>query len=214
MIRVDIEVSLGNFHLKAKWSFSDGILAIVGPSGAGKTTTLRAIAGLLKPQKGTISFNGTVFFSSQEGVDLPPQKRMVGYLPQNHLLFPHMTVLKNVTYGGCKDRAWVEYVIEKTGIERLLKRYPHQLSGGEAQRVAVARALAVKPRLLLLDEPFSNMHPELRGEMLDFIRETSKEFGIRIVVVTHLTQEIRRVADKIVSYDIGWGVEDEEACEG
>ena len=152
MITVDIQQKLGAFQLKAQFEAPSGVTAIFGPSGSGKTSIVNAVAGLLRPDNGRIAVGGDVLFDSADRVNLPPHKRRIGYVFQDARLFPHMTVLRNLRYGGQHDEAQVIAVL---GLSDLLQRMPAGLSSGERQRVALGRALMCNPRLLLMDEPLA-----------------------------------------------------------
>ncbi len=183
------------------FSLQDGeILSLVGPSGCGKTTILRLIAGLDRPDWGQIIINGHVV--SGPGVFLPPERRGIGMVFQDHALFPHLTVWQNVAFGL---RSWsrqakqerVEEMLSLTGLEGLAKRYPHALSGGERQRVALARALAPRPILVLMDEPFSSLDADLRLEMREQVRHILKSMQATVVFVTHDQDEALFMGDRL-----------------
>src|SRR4051794_23471607 len=160
-LKIDVEKQLATFNLRVQMEVGAEILVLFGPSGAGKTQTLNAVAGLTTPDSGEITLGGDAFFrSGQNGsaFNLPPRKRRVGYVFQQYALFPHLTAVENVAYAlwrrpGARARA--EALLERMHLAGMSQRYPHELSGGQQQRVAIARALAMKPRVLLLDEPFS-----------------------------------------------------------
>jgi iron(III) transport system ATP-binding protein len=175
------------------------ILALLGPSGCGKTTLLRLIAGFEQPDAGTIAVEGVKVAVGGNGVHVPPEKRKVGMVFQDYALFPHLTVAENVGYGlRRRDRAGrlpkLLELVELSGLER---RYPHELSGGQQQRVALARALAPEPRVVLLDEPWSNIDPLLRGSMRDELALLLREIGVTVVLVTHEREEAFSLADRI-----------------
>ncbi|RLF14366.1 MAG: ABC transporter ATP-binding protein [Thermoprotei archaeon] len=179
-------------------------MVLVGPSGCGKTTLLRLIAGLEVPDHGRILFDG------EDVTDLPPYKRDTGMVFQNYALWPHMTVFENIAYGlrirkvprnEIKKR--VKWALELVKLEGLEDRYPHELSGGQQQRVALARALVVQPKVLLLDEPLSNLDAKLRVEMREEIRRLQKELGITTIYVTHDQEEALTIADRIAVMNMG-----------
>ena len=158
MLTVNIEKDLADFRLRIAFELDNRILVLWGPSGAGKTTTLECLAGLRKPDRGEIMLQEQVLYSSSARLDLPARLRHIGYLFQDHNLFPHMTVEQNIKYGipkiqGKQRTANHRELMEQFGIQHLGGRYPHQISGGERQRAALIRALVTEPRLLLLDEP-------------------------------------------------------------
>jgi putative spermidine/putrescine transport system ATP-binding protein len=179
-------------------------VSILGPSGCGKTTTLRMIAGFERPDAGRIVLDG------RDMTDVPPQRRNIGVVFQSYALFPHMTVFQNVAFGlemRRIGRAEVEGAVASTlGLVRLGElagRYPNQLSGGQQQRVALARALAIRPRLLLLDEPLSNLDAKLRDDMREEIRRIQREVGITAIFVTHDQSEAFALADRVAVMDGG-----------
>jgi molybdate transport system ATP-binding protein len=181
-LSLDITVPLRAFALELTLEVGAQSVALVGPSGAGKSTVLRAIAGLVKPQRGTISLGGRVWFSDAERVDLPPEAREVGLVFQDYALFPHMTVRENVAYGG---KARVDDLLGRFRIEHLANAKPGQLSGGERQRVALARALAREPRVLLLDEPLAALDASTKATVRGELRELLRDLGLPTLLVTH-----------------------------
>jgi len=180
------------------------LLAVVGPSGCGKTTLLRLIAGLEVPDDGAIHLGGEVLFSKERHIFVPPHRRQVGMVFQNYALWPHMNVFENVAYplkvrglGRGEVRREVGKVLSLVRLEGLEGRHPHQLSGGEQQRAALARALVMRPRVLLLDEPLSNLDAHLREEMRFEIKRIQRETGVTIVHVTHDQSEAMAIADRM-----------------
>jgi molybdenum ABC transporter ATP-binding protein len=193
-LALDIFHRLRAFDLALTLAVDDGeTLALVGPSGAGKTTVLRAIAGLSRVD-GRIALGERFWLDSAAGVDLPPERRSVGFVFQEYALFPHLTVRANVGFGG---RARLDEVLERLQISHLADAHPRHLSGGERQRVALGRALARQPRLLLLDEPLSALdaytRAAVRGELREFLRET----GLPTVLVTHDFEDAATLADRV-----------------
>ena len=178
------------------------ILVLFGPSGAGKTTILRAIAGLLRPDRGRIAVGGAVWFDSAGRRFVPPQQRRVGYVTQESALFPHLTVRANIEYGlraslGAARRRNVDELIDLVGVHGLEHRFPKQLSGGQAQRVAVARALAPGPALLLLDEPFGALDAVTRRGFRTEVRAALRETGTSAILVTHDRLEAMALGDDL-----------------
>lgn len=209
-LAVDIEQPFGAFRLKAAFSSAAPVVALFGPSGAGKTSIVNAIAGIAKPVRGTITFNDTIFFDSTAGIFLPPEKRHIGCVFQDGLLFPHLRVEQNLFYGKPRDlphqtSAFIDErkVIALLGLENLLTRMPATLSGGERQRVAIGRALFTQPRLLLLDEPLASLDNQRKVEILQYIARLRDEFHIPIVLVSHAVEEVVHLADTVVLLDDG-----------
>ena len=207
-LEVSIRKSLPGFTLDVDWSAGDGVAALFGPSGAGKTLTLQCLAGLERPDAGRIVVDGQVLFDSAAGIDVPPQRRRVGYVFQGYALFPHLTVRDNVGFGlrerSRADRARrVDEVLARLGLEPLAERHPRELSGGQRQRVALGRALATDPALLLLDEPLSALDLPLRQALRDELRAILSDWGIAAVLVTHDLGEAYRLGDRIVVYEEG-----------
>ena len=208
--RLDVRLikRLPGFSLDVEWTAGEGVAALFGPSGAGKTLTLQCLAGLLEPDAGRIVVDGRVLFDAAARVDLPPQRRQIGYVFQGYALFPHLSVAENIGF-GLRDRARVEGrrrtadVIARMGLEGLEARRPHELSGGQRQRVALGRALAPDPALLLLDEPLSALDATLRQSLRDDLRRILAEWGTAAVLVTHDFTEAYRLGDRIVVYENG-----------
>ena len=189
---------------------SNSFITLLGPSGCGKTTILRMIAGLETPTQGQISIGNRVVFDSEQGVNLPPNKREVGFLFQNYALWPHMTVyeniafgLENMKWGKDKIHARVKELLEMLRIEQLEQRYPSQLSGGQQQRVAIARTLAPGPKVLFMDEPLSNLDAKLRMEMRTELKRLHRETDSTFVYVTHDQQEAMTLSTMVCVIDKG-----------
>jgi molybdate transport system ATP-binding protein len=204
MIEVDVRRRVGEFSIDAKFvSESGGITALFGRSGAGKTTLVNMLAGLVKPDNGRIAVDGRVLFDSASGIDLAPEARRLGYVFQESRLFPHLSVRANLEYGmkrapADERRIGLDAVTEVLGIGGLLARRPHHLSGGERQRVALGRALLASPRLLLMDEPLASLDAPRKAEILPFIERLRDRFQVPIVYVSHAMDEIVRLADTLV----------------
>ena len=203
---VDVEVRRGNRTIVAAFSAPGGLTALFGPSGAGKTSILDMIAGLLRPLRGRIAVSGEVLFDSEAGIDLPPEKRCCGYVFQDERLFPHRRVRDNLLFGwklAPAERRWLDFdtAVGFLGIGHLLERMPRTLSGGEAQRVAIGRALLSGPRFLLMDEPLSSLAAARRREIMTLIERIRDELGVPILYVSHDRAEVDRLAATVI--DIG-----------
>jgi molybdate transport system ATP-binding protein len=205
VIDIDIALAQGAFTLAAAFQLDARAAALFGPSGAGKTTILDAIAGLRSPSRGTIAIDGRVLFSSERRVNVPAYQRHVGYVPQDVALFPHMNVRANLLYGthGASHQPDLGRVVSMLEIEPLIDRRVTELSGGERQRVALGRALMSAPSLLLLDEPLAAVDVPLRRRILPYLRRVRDELRIPIVYVSHDRGEIDELADVVVQLDAG-----------
>lgn len=209
LLKARFKKKLPSFELEADISLSQGILALVGPSGAGKTTILQCVAGLQTPSWGEIYIREKVVFSSEKGINIPIRNRHIGYVFQEYALFPHMTVEKNVVYGKPKKESSrgkglaVSNVLEMLKIEHLRNRYPSQISGGEKQRVALARALMTEPELMLLDEPLSALDQDTRGTLQQELLNLQARWQIPFILVTHDVQEAEMLGDQIIKLDHG-----------
>ncbi|KHE68401.1 ABC transporter ATP-binding protein [Halobacillus sp. BBL2006] len=178
------------------------IISILGESGSGKSTVLRLLCGLETPNRGTIAINGSVMTDDRHFV--LPEKRGIGMVFQDYALFPHMTVVENIQfglkgYGRKAKRERVKEVLDLVNMKAFAKRYPHELSGGQQQRIALARALAPKPSLLLLDEPFSNLDADLQIKIRSELKEIIKKTGITSIFVTHDREDSKAIADRIIT---------------
>ena len=206
---VDIRKQLGTFHLDVNLEAENGVTCLLGASGCGKSYTLKCIAGIEKPDSGHIELDGTVLFDSETGINLPPQKRKVGYLFQNYALFPNMTVRQNILCGlhREKDRSEKERKLQEMlrtmQLDGLENHKPAQLSGGQQQRVALARILVNEPRLLMLDEPFSALDAHLRDALKIELRDMLQKFGREVLMVTHSREEAYNMSQRIAVMDRG-----------
>ncbi|WP_428328305.1 ABC transporter ATP-binding protein [Mucilaginibacter sp.] len=194
MISIDIEKKLkayqGQQVLKVVRQFAAGsITKVYGPSGVGKTTFLKVIAGFIKPEKGSILVDGITWLNTGSKTDLAPQKRMAGFVFQDYALFPNMTVKQHLKY-ATDDEQWVNRLLITGKLETLIDHKPEHLSGGQQQRLAILRALANKPNLLLMDEPFSALDQEMKVELIDKLKVLFKELGTTVLIVTHNPQEL------------------------
>lgn len=210
MLRGNIIKKLPGISIEVNFDFERGILVIFGPSGSGKTTILDCIAGLRQPDEGHISLDERVFYSSSGHISIPARNRRIGYVFQDYALFPHLTVKDNIMYGipsRCKKgkgyRIGTLDVLNMLKITHLQDRYPAQLSGGEKQRTALARALMVEPDILLLDEPLSALDHGNRKTLQGELRELQKVWQIPFVLVTHSRKEMHTLADEIIFLDKG-----------
>lgn len=195
-----------HFQLDAAFTSSSKRIALFGPSGAGKSLTLRAVAGLLRPDAGRIEINGRVLFDSQAGICLPAQARRVAYLFQDYALFPHLTVAQNIAFGlrrgwrnpprrevGPEARRWVDAF----ELGAIVGSYPGEISGGQKQRVALARALMLQPDILLLDEPFSALDAHLRGRMRQELSTLQRQLDVPMLLITHDPADVDALADEV-----------------
>ncbi|HWF97176.1 MAG TPA: molybdenum ABC transporter ATP-binding protein [Xanthobacteraceae bacterium] len=208
MLGVDVEKRLGDFALSARFKTGSGVTAVFGPSGAGKTTLVNMIAGLVAPDRGRIAIDETVLFDSAKRIDLPPHGRRIGYVFQEGRLLPHLNVAHNLDYGRAMcglppDRAQMARIVGLLDIGNLLERRPGKLSGGERQRIAIGRALLMRPRLLLLDEPLASLDVARKREILPYLERLRDEVGVPMVYVSHHAAELRRIATSVVRLKAG-----------
>ncbi len=197
-IRVDKQ--LGEASIALDLTAGDGLTVLFGPSGIGKTSVLNMVAGLLRPDRGRIAVAGRVLFDTDAGIDLAPERRRAGYVFQEPRLFPHRRVRANLLYGAADDSG-LAAAVAMLGIGHLLDRWPRTLSGGEARRVAIGRALLRDPAFLLLDEPLSSLDRARRGEIMDAILRVRDAAGLPILMVTHDPDEAERLGTRIVRID-------------
>ncbi len=211
MIQVDVHLQRPRFGLDVSFQGDSGITALFGRSGSGKTTVIDIIAGLVRPDSGLVRIGNRVLFDDAAGIDLAPERRGLGYVFQEDRLFPHMSVKGNLTYGRriqrkTADGIGFDQVVGLLDIAHLLDQRPHQLSGGEKQRVAIGRALLANPQLLLMDEPLANLDAGRRGEILPFIETLRDELALPIFYVSHSANEIVRLADTMVLLSDGQSI--------
>ncbi|MBX9827535.1 MAG: molybdenum ABC transporter ATP-binding protein [Xanthobacteraceae bacterium] len=208
MLAVDVEKKLGSVQIAVKFETTGQATALFGPSGAGKTSVVNMIGGLVRPDRGRIALDDTVLFDSASRVDVPAHKRRIGYVFQEGRLFPHMTVAQNLDYGrwmsGLKaDAAERDRIIALVDVGGLLTRRPGRLSGGERQRVAFGRALLMKPRLLLLDEPLASLDRARKLEILPYLARLRDEAHVPMIYVSHQAGEIQRLCSQVVRIEDG-----------
>ncbi|WP_232698193.1 ATP-binding cassette domain-containing protein [Brevibacillus daliensis] len=208
MLHVHITKKRAHFTLQADFTADNEILMLLGPSGSGKTTILECIAGLVIPDSGLIRLNDQTMYSSDATFILSVQQRKIGYVFQDDTLFPHMTVEKNILYGIRSqkqepDQLFLDQVSETLGIRHLWGSYPWQISGGEKQRVSLARALATKPNLLLLDEPLSALDSTTRAQCQDELLRLHQLWHIPFIMVTHDEEEARKLGSTIIRLEQG-----------
>ena len=202
-LEVEARTRLGDFTLDASLTADGRVTSIFGPSGAGKTTLINVIAGLIRPKIGRVVVDGAVLLDTERGIDVPAHQRRIGYVFQEARLFPHLNVRQNLLYGqwfAPRDlrHTGLDEVIELLELSPLLQRGTPQLSGGEKQRVAIGRALLSSPRLLLLDEPLSSLDHARKQEVMPFLERLRDHARVKIVYVSHAVAEVKRLATTIV----------------
>lgn len=202
MLEIKISKKMYNGNLDIEFELGKEVLAIQGRSGSGKTTILECISGLKEPDHGKIAVNNNLFYCSEKKINVKTRFRNISYLFQNYALFPHMTVEKNIEFGmkakKIENNLYVDYLMKKLKIDHLKTRYPDKISGGEKQRVALVRALAVKPDLLLLDEPFSALDEETKKIVYDEFLKMKEELNMGIILVSHNQNEVELLGDRIL----------------
>jgi molybdate transport system ATP-binding protein len=199
MISIDIEKKLkayqGQQVLKVARKFDTGsITTIYGPSGIGKTTLLKIIAGFINPEKGKIIVDDTTWLDTESKTFIPPQKRNTGFVFQDYALFPNMTVQEHLEY-ATDDKDWIKRLLKVGKLETLTTHKPEYLSGGQQQRLAILRALAIKPKLMLMDEPFSALDPEMKSELMDELKAIFIGLGATVLIVSHNPQELESLTN-------------------
>ena len=208
VLAVDVEKKVGALHLAVQFQAAGGATALFGPSGAGKTSVVNMIAGLLKPDRGSITLDDTILFEAEKAINVPPHRRRIGYVFQEGRLFPHLSVRQNLDYGRRlsgrpRNTSEFERIASLLGITHLLHRRPRMLSGGERQRVAIGRALLMQPRLLLLDEPLASLDAGHKGEILPYLVRLRDQAAIPMVYVSHIAAEVHQIATTVVRLDDG-----------
>jgi molybdate transport system ATP-binding protein len=203
MLRVDVSKQLGEFFIEASFASDGRVTGLFGASGAGKTSLINMIAGLLNPDRGTIAIDGEMLDDTAGRLHIPAHRRRIGYVFQDARLFPHLDVRKNLDYGRrmndlAADPAHHARVVDLLDIGQLLDRRPGQLSGGERQRVALGRALLAQPRLLLLDEPLGSLDDQRKAEILPYLVRLRDEANVPMVYVSHDADEMRQLATQVV----------------
>jgi molybdate transport system ATP-binding protein len=212
VLNISVKRLQGAFRVDAAFvTEGTGITALFGRSGAGKTSVINMVAGLVRPDEGRIVVNGRIYFDSEKGLNVPPEKRRFGYIFQDGRIFPHLSVESNLTYGmnlvpRSERFVGFDQVVALLGLEHLLNRRPAKLSGGEKQRVAIGRSLLTSPHLMLMDEPLASLDDERKSEVLPFIATLPKEFDVPILYVSHSVDEILILADYLVIVDSGRAV--------
>lgn len=195
---IAVEKRRGDVEIVCRIQGGDGVTVLFGSSGVGKTSVLDMVAGLLRPDAGHVRVAGETLFDAVGGANVAPERRRAGYVFQDARLFPHLTVRANLLYGAGGDPSGLDDLASRFGIAHLLDRWPRSLSGGEARRVAIGRALLSKPRFLLLDEPLSSLDRARREEIMQVIERLRDESGLPILMVTHDHAEAERLGDRIV----------------
>ncbi len=200
-LTIDITMRQQSFLLQVREQASVEVLGLFGPSGSGKTSLLEAIAGIRTPDEGELRVGDRLLFSSAARVNIPSRDRHIGYVPQDALLFPHMSVTENIRYGA--KAGGFEGLIEILDLQPLLNRRVQKLSGGEKQRVAIARALMTNPSILLLDEPLAGVDRERREKILPYVLKIRKELHVPLIYVTHDAGEMSAIADRVLTLSSG-----------
>ncbi|MBX9634511.1 MAG: molybdenum ABC transporter ATP-binding protein, partial [Magnetospirillum sp.] len=208
MLDLSIRRQQGDFLVHVDLTAGAGVTALFGRSGSGKSSVINMVAGLYRPDAGRIKVDGKLLFDSDQGIDLAPERRRLGYVFQEARLFPHLSVSGNLTFGmnrvpAAERRIGFDDVVEVLGIGHLLDRRPAKLSGGEKQRVAIGRALLASPRILLMDEPLAALDSQRKAELLPFIGKLARQFTIPILYVSHSMDEVLRLSDTLVLMDAG-----------
>lgn len=208
MIELNVSLKRGNFSLATNLNLEAKVTGLFGPSGSGKSTLLSILAGLVKPDRGRIVVDGECLFDSAAGINIPMHQRRVGLVFQESRLFPHLTIEHNLTYGlhlitKKHQKFSLNQIVELLEIKPLLKQRPHQLSGGEKQRVTLGRALLSSPRLLLCDEPLAALDTRLKNQILPFLKRVNEEINVPMVYVSHSINEVLQLTQNIAMIEAG-----------
>ena len=217
-VEVSVRRVLGNFEIDAEFGAEAGITALFGRSGAGKTSIIDMVAGLLRPDSGRVAIGGRVLYDAARGIDVPVHRRRIGYVFHQPRLFPHLSVRGNLLYGRRFARPGptktnVDAVVDLLGITHLLGRRPGALSGGEKQRIAIGRALLTQPQALIMDEPMASLDAARRGEILPYLERLRDEARLPVLYVSHSVEEVTRLADTLVLVSDGRVVEGSSAVD-
>jgi molybdate transport system ATP-binding protein len=208
MLEIALHKRFGAFELDVAFTMHNGLMVLFGPSGSGKSLTLQVIAGMVEPDAGYICLDGRPVFDSRRRLNVSPQQRRVGYVPQHYALFPHLTVAQNIGFGLTRltraaRQQRIAELVDLFGLQDLVRQRPRQLSGGQQQRVALARAMAVQPQLLLLDEPFAALDMSLRSALRQELMQVQKRSGITLLMVTHDLDDVYALGQQVIVYDGG-----------
>lgn len=203
MIEVQARLKRGNFELDAALQLNQRVTAIFGPSGSGKSTLLSIIAGIIQPDSERIVVDGDCLFDSEKRINKPVHERRIGLVFQDGRLFPHLDVIQNLSYAlhfvpKVQQQFKLDHIVQLLEIETLLKQRPHQLSGGEKQRVALGRALLSSPRLLMLDEPLASLDDRLKNQILPFLKLVADEIQIPMIYISHSRKEIMQITSNLI----------------
>lgn len=203
MLQCNFSYLREDFQLQVKFDLGNEMMGVMGASGAGKSTLLKNIVGLLQPQQGYITFNNQIFVDSQQHICLAMHQRKTALIFQNAMLFPHLNVLQNLQYGqkiskNQPSKFQLDEVVQILDIQTLIKRKAHELSGGEAQRVSIGRALLSNPNLLLLDEPLTGLNQTLKQQILHYLHDIHLNYQLPMIYVTHHAEELTHLTDKIL----------------
>ncbi|MFH1217587.1 MAG: molybdenum ABC transporter ATP-binding protein [Pseudomonadota bacterium] len=207
-LEVSAEKKFGDFRFRAKFNIMGNRCGIFGPSGSGKSTFMHMLAGLLKPDKGRISLDGTPIFDAEKGINVPPERRRIGVVFQHAHLFPHMNVKANLFYGWQRTQSAERKIdpgamITALNLDHLLERGAASLSGGERQRVALGRTILACPRLILMDEPMTGLDEELKYQIMPYLKKVFAGFDVPLLFISHSLQEMRLMTDEVLVFENG-----------